>query len=342
MLIQRALVVGSGSAGRRHARLLKKIRPELDVFLLPSRGTTGVFSSEDSLANLTLIESYAEARMVDAQAILICNPSNHRIEAVNGLLEDRAHFFLEKPLASNLSQGLSLMRLFGKCPDRVMIGYNMRYRKSLLDFHEEAQELVKRSQSLSVLVECGQDLKNWRPGFDYRTGVSAKADLGGGVLNELSHEVDYLLWLFGMPDFISATLKKLRYEELDVEDTANLIMEFSSPDQMRRVTAAVNLDFTRDAQERFCEIHSDIESLKWDGVSSQILHKVPGKPWRVLRDYQESIDASYENELREFLSRAEAGKVQTPNLLDGLKVLRVLSAARLSNESRLPEAPLES
>jgi predicted dehydrogenase len=43
----------------------------------------------------------------------------------------------------------------------------------------------------------GQHLADWRPGRDHRTGYSAKAELGGGALRDLSHELDLALWLFG-------------------------------------------------------------------------------------------------------------------------------------------------
>ena len=50
---------------------------------------------------------------------------------------------------------------------------------------------------LSVRSSVGQYLPEWRKNTDYRKGVSARQDLGGGVLLELSHEIDYIQWIFG-------------------------------------------------------------------------------------------------------------------------------------------------
>ncbi len=52
-------------------------------------------------------------------------------------------------------------------------------------------------QTLYTSVECGSYLPDWRPGNNYKKSVSAKKDLGGGVLLELSHELDYIRWIFG-------------------------------------------------------------------------------------------------------------------------------------------------
>ena len=50
--------------------------------------------------------------------------------------------------------------------------------------------------------------------------MSANKNLGGGVLLELSHELDYMRWIFGEPTWVTAWLGHLSSLEVDVEDTA--------------------------------------------------------------------------------------------------------------------------
>jgi len=49
----------------------------------------------------------------------------------------------------------------------------------------------------AVEIKVGHFLPLWRPNADYRKSYRSKRWLGGGVDLELSHEIDYCLWLFG-------------------------------------------------------------------------------------------------------------------------------------------------
>ena len=40
-------------------------------------------------------------------------------------------------------------------------------------------------------------MPTWRPNTDYKACYSSDKERGGGVLLDLSHEIDYLLWLLG-------------------------------------------------------------------------------------------------------------------------------------------------
>ena len=72
-----------------------------------------------------------------------------------------------------------------------MVGYNLRYMKSLIKFREILSK-KKIGKILSVRSEVGSYLPSWRKDTDYKKSVSAKKKLGGGVLLELSHDIDYL------------------------------------------------------------------------------------------------------------------------------------------------------
>ena len=64
----------------------------------------------------------------------------------------------------------------------------------------------KLGKIFSVRCEVGQNLMYWRKDRDYRSSVTANRNLGGGVLLELSHELDYLSWIFGPCKWVRAML----------------------------------------------------------------------------------------------------------------------------------------
>ena len=54
---------------------------------------------------------------------------------------------------------------------------------------------------------------------------AARADLGGGVVLSQIHEFDYLYSLFGLPRRVYAIGGHWSELEIDVEDTASILME---------------------------------------------------------------------------------------------------------------------
>ena len=91
---------------------------------------------------------------------------------------------------------------------------------------------------ISLEAHVGSYLPDWRPQKDYKESVSARAELGGGVLLELSHELDYIRWFFGGIDSVIAVLKNSNILGLDVEDGADLILKSS-----KGLHISLHLDF---------------------------------------------------------------------------------------------------
>ena len=91
---------------------------------------------------------------------------------------------------------LKLVRMCNSKKSILMVGYNLRHMKSLSKFREILKKKII-GKILSVRSEVGQYLPSWRINSDYKKSVSAREELGGGVLLELSHDIDYLVWLFG-------------------------------------------------------------------------------------------------------------------------------------------------
>lgn len=79
---------------------------------------------------------------------------------------------------------------------------------------------------LFVRSEFGQYLPDWRPEQDYRENYSARSSLGGGIILDSSHEIDYLRWFFGEIEQVYCRSSIQSELEVDVEDTASIILFF--------------------------------------------------------------------------------------------------------------------
>ena len=152
------------------------------------------------------------------------------------------------------------------------------------------------------------------------------------MLLELSHEIDYLRWIFGDVAWINATLSRQSALEIDVEDTAHLILGFSPAVNGHQLIGTVNLDLVRHDSTRICTAIGENGSLRWNGLTGVVEQFEAGaKEWRELFRHQHQRDDSYLAEWRHFLGCVADGVPPLISGEDGLGVLRIIEAARQSS-----------
>jgi predicted dehydrogenase len=327
-LINRVLIVGLGSMGMRHLRIARTLLPMADIRVLgrePSpvalNFAKGYFSSIDDAVDFR------------PQLSVIANPSPFHMQVAVPLASIGSHLLIEKPLAARLRElDLFLPMLKEKSPV-VMTGYNLRFLPSLVKFREILDEGVV-GKALSVRCEVGQYLPSWRPDADYRSGVSARKDLGGGALLELSHELDYLQWIFGSAIWVRATLRKQSDLEIDVEDTAHLTLGFRQKEELPELVATVSLDFVRRDTTRQCTVIGSEGSLRWNGISGVVEVICAGEnAWTEVYRHQPERDFTYVAEWKHMLKCIEDKRPAKVSFDDGLKVLCLIDAAVRSDSA---------
>jgi predicted dehydrogenase len=327
-LINRILIVGLGSIGKRHLRLAKELLPKADIRVLRHQVTSEV--PEFSNGCFSGIE---EAIAFAPQIAVIASPSPFHIATAQSLAEVGVHLLIEKPLSNSLDGVTQLLETCQKQGTVLLTGYNLRFLPSLQRFRDLLGEGVI-GKVLSVRCEIGQYLPSWRPDSDYRQSVSARRELGGGVLLELSHELDYLRWIFGEIDWVKATLSHQSSLEIDVEDTAHLILGFTPTTDGHQLIGSVNLDFIRHDTTRLCTSIGENGSLRWNGLTGEVaLYETGAKEWRELFSHTHQRDDSYLAEWQNFIECITEHKRPMITGEDGLKVLQIIEAARNSATS---------
>lgn len=328
-MISRILIVGFGSAGSRHLGLALRLFPEAEIKVLRTQAR-----EVDPKYGVSCLVSLDEAIQFAPQIAVIANPSTHHLPIALALAHQGTHLLIEKPLSASLA---GVQKLIDTCKSKksvLMVGYNLRFSPSLLHFFQ----LVKSNyvgEIFSVRCEVGQYLPSWRPETDYRKGVSANHALGGGVLLELSHEIDYLQWIFGEIDWVSASLSRQSLLEINVEDSAHLIMGFKSQSARQQLIATLNLDFIRQDQTRYCVAIGDQGSLRWNGVNGEVsVLEKGGSEWKVLFTSELSNEKTYLSEWLTFIDRVHNLAIPSDQGLEEIRVMEVVESARLSSKRR--------
>lgn len=204
----RALVVGLGSIGRRHARVLDDLGCEVAVVSRrsPSEGPHRMFGG--------VAVAVAEHR--PEYVVLARETARHAADvgelAATGF---GGAVLVEKPLTATPAH-LPLSSF-----SRVAVAYNLRFHPVLASL----RSAMVGQDVATVTAHAGQHLSTWRPGTDYRQGYSADPAAGGGVLRDLSHELDYLQWLFGPPVRLAAAGGQSGMLEVASDDVWGVLLE---------------------------------------------------------------------------------------------------------------------
>ena len=321
-------MVGLGSIGRRHVSIVHTELPDVQIAALRHQ-----LSSGDTPAGITrTFADIEEALAFAPDAAVIASPSTRHLETATALARAGVHLLIEKPLAGSPK---GVPALLEECDARgvtLMVGYNLRFLRSLQTFRTLLEEGRVGSLS-SVRAEIGQYLPSWRPGVDYRSSVTARRELGGGALLELSHEIDYLRWLFGEVETVSAIVRQQGRLEIDVEDTALLTLGFAAADGASLV-ATLGMDLLRHDTTRCCTAIGEAGTLRWDAITGRVeLFEKGGSAWTALYSHLPDRDESYTEEWRHFLRCIAEGTRPFVTGEDGLAVLRIVDAARVSSST---------
>lgn len=283
-------VIGLGSIGKRHIKNVKKLFPTCRLIGVSSSGRTLTSNVE---LDLTL-NSIKELRNYEVNEAIVASPASFHYQHVNELQKQKVNkIFVEKPIGSSL-KCINLFENFA--PPHLYIGYCLRYLPSLIKLKSIISKLALQD-ILHIYVRCGEHLSGWRSDKNYKGSVSANAHLGGGVLLELSHELDYLQWIFGDLTVEASRVVNTGQLEIDVEDLAQayLISEGG-------VRISLHLDFLSPVAERTIELVHKEKIIKWIYGTGEIIEISNSGELELFVDKENAKDEMYISMLKEFFA----------------------------------------
>lgn len=241
----KALVIGYGSIGQRHARLLEEMGIDVSVV---SRRNFNSPNFYNNLENALLDKNY--------DYIVISNETVTHAETLRELIRHQyaGHILIEKPLFMNLEQ-------INFDDSKTFVAYNLRFHPLI----QSLKTCLNSEEVISVNAYVGQYLPSWRPNADYTKSYSASKARGGGVLRDLSHELDYLMDLFGEWHSLVAVINKI--SDLDIESEDYVQISYST-NQNTRVT--VELNYLDRITQRYVVVQTNSKTVKIDFVNNSI------------------------------------------------------------------------
>lgn len=201
----KCLVVGYGSIGRRHARVLTEMGHQVALVTRADDATLPVFP-----AVVRALEHYVP------DYVVIANDTRLHGATLRALAEGdySGTTLVEKPVLARSGEDARL-----PCGP-IFVGYTLRFHPII-----DRLWIMLREQRLWTLTAyVGQYLPDWRPQSDYRQSYSARRE-DGGVVRDLSHELDYAQMLAGQWQRTVAAGGHLSALEIESEDAVSLLAE---------------------------------------------------------------------------------------------------------------------
>jgi hypothetical protein len=153
---------------------------------------------------------------------IICGASSERIKNLYKIKNNCNKFFLEKPIADKYEKIIKLKNNRSLIK-KIYVGYVFRHNNLI----KKLKKLITNQRNgkfLGAQIISRSYLPNWRKHISYKKSVSAIKSKGGGVLLELSHEIDLTLYLFGKCKIKSSVLSNSGTLGINVEERADIIL----------------------------------------------------------------------------------------------------------------------
>lgn len=316
-------VVGLGSVGKRHAGNLHECGVQL-VGMEPRTDRREEASAALPFESLhaTLEETLA---VPELDGVIVASPPRFHVEQCIAALELGLPVLLEKPVSPRLDDALRLQEAARTSKAPLLLGYTWRWwpslRRTKALLHESAIGTLRY-----VKFFMSAHLADWHPWEPYQDFFMASKELGGGALLDESHWIDVMLWFFGMPATLCADIGTISSLEIETDDNVDMLARYQGG-----LRAYVHLDLYGRPHEKSIQFIGEAGTLLWEPNRVRIGRTMDP-------DWQEETFTDERNSMfvavaREFLQVVRGEAKPGCTLEDGLRVLKIVEAARASSSA---------
>lgn len=319
----RILIIGCGSIGERHIRNLLSLKVR-EIFVYDTDKT----KMEKIKEKYGIKTSQLDDVLEKVDGALVCTPPVTHVPIAEKVLDAGVNVFIEKPMSHTLAGVQDLILKAKKRGLILCVGYNFRFHPGL----RLVKKIIEKNEIGRVLwgkAEAGQYLPDWRPWQDYRKSYTAKKEMGGGVILDGSHEIDYMRWLLGDVKEVFCFAGKISSLKVNVEDSADILLK-----HLKNILSNLHIDFVRRDYHRKCEIIGEDGTVVWDFPSGVVrLYLARDRKWHTAYKGCD-WNRMYIEEMKHFISCLEGKDKPLVDGEEGKRTLEIALAAKKSARSR--------
>jgi predicted dehydrogenase len=273
MQLNKILFLGLGGAGQRHLRIFKSLLGEkVEFSAYRKTNKTPNLNSDFTINNkvniseeygIRLFDSFEESLENKPDLVVISTPSSLHQEIALKAAQNNINIFVEKPFSNTLHG-------FDEFKNSVIqnkLYFYISFQRRFHPYLAKINKIIKQGKLGKIITanfNVGSYVPEWHPYEDYNELYACRKDLGGGVLLTEIHELDLCYWYFGLPDFVNCIGGKYSNTDIDVEDTANIVLDYSD------FSVNVNLSFMQKYNRRDLYIAGTDGYVEWNQIGNNL------------------------------------------------------------------------
>jgi predicted dehydrogenase len=328
-------VCGLGSIGQRHVRNLRAVLgDDLELLAYRRRRQSPVLNPDmtvragaelESTYNIRSFDDLDAALAEQPDAVFITNPNTLHLPVALAAARAGCHLFIEKPIAESLDGIDELIDLVEQKHLAAFVAYQFRFHPGLSLIKTMIADR-KLGHLTGAHIVNGEYLPGWHPYEDYRETHPARRELGGGCLRIQTHELDYALWLFGMPRQVFAVGGQLSRLEVNVEDAVDILMQCQ--DDGRPLPVHIRLDYLQRPPQRVCEVIGDEGKVLYNYYLDQVeFYHTESRRVETYKFAGFDRNQMFIDEIRHFLDCVRGDATPLVDLREGLRSMTIGLAA---------------
>ena len=318
-------IIGTGNIALRHAKNISNLKKNKIVTIC--KRSKSKFNQKFSGFYNNFTNNINSIKPKTAASIaVITSPASSHIKDSIILAKKGFHLFIEKPLSITMEKLKYLSSICKKKKLRTLIGYNLRFLNNM----NNLKKIIKNKNCgkiYHVHIYVGSNYKVWRD-KPHSSSVTVNKNLGGGVINELSHEIDYMIYLFGQPNSVR-TYPSKENKSTNVEETVVSVFEYKK----LNMYITMHLNMLSNNVARYCLIESNNMSIKFDlmknklSLSDKLLENK-------LEKKTTTIDQTYKDELLHLDKCIRNKKETLSSLNNSILTMKAILAVKKSLQKK--------
>jgi predicted dehydrogenase len=310
----KCLVVGCGSIGKRHLRLLNE---RADVILAACDVDQAAHKAVDDVSSdIRFFISLDAALAWKPDLVVVANPNAQHADTTLRSLAAGAHVLCEKPIADTVANGRKMVVASRKYRKVLAVGYSERFRPSL-------QHIVKmvRHGELGNLIGGRAMVGTYNTLLCARTNCR---DMFGTLLVDYTHEFDYLGSIFGDVKAVACFANRLGKKKFLAVNptTAVTVLRYASD-----ALVSVHMDYVQHPPRRSLEVYGDRKTLELDLMTNILRIFDTDKEGFLPLTFETNRDNQFRAEHQDMIDAVRKGKRPCVTGEVGLQVLEIAEKA---------------